>query len=1404
MFARDAVRRTCLVVLAAVVVLLAGAASDALAASFTVNTTVDGADANGCSDGPCTLREAIIRANALGGSSTITLPAGTYDLTIPPSGNDDATTGDLNVTAAITINGAGAATTIIDGGGSSGTVTDRIFRVESTGSLALSGATIQHGHPAGGNGTLSEGGGILALGPLTLTDARVSNNFVETPNDNIQGAGAGISQQASVPVSLTRVTVSNNTVNLASGVIGGGGGLMLAGGQAGPITITDSTISGNTAAGPGGGIYTNATTAGGAITITGTTISGNHAALPPGLTNANHAWGGGLATDGFQPVTLTDDTISGNTADQSGGGIFDNGSSTYTITNTSILDNTAVAGCTCGVDFVGGGGIVADGGNINPGWMLTGDTIANNTAGSTNNPSVPGGGIDEDGGDKFTVVNTTITGNTASGIGGGYESSGGGTHKLTNVTIDGNTSGSGGADLDSAGGHFTVANTLVAHGNPVNCAFTTSPTSLGHNLDTGTTCGFNATGDLTNRATPGLGPLADNGGATQTEALLNGSPAIDAGDNSLCPAADQRGAPRPQGPACDIGAYERLQSPFVTNANDSGAGSLRQAIAYSQPGDTVDFSPFLDGQTITLSSGALVISHDLTIAGPGAASLAVSGNHASRVFDIEAGRTGAVTISGLTIRDGSFTTDSGFATGGGGIVSNGGALTLDGVIVAGNAASISSSMNSELFSSGGGGIYINGFSLTLTNSTVSNNTLTLTGSSGGNGGGGIGNDGGATVISGSTITGNTVTQNGTSSSATGDGGGGIYDDGGGLTLTNSTVSRNSDSIDAGQGYDGGGGILENGARLTVTNSDIDGNTFTLSSESGGGSGGGGIYDEGGSASTITSSSIDGNTTTITGAPGRGGDGGGGLFNGGAPFTITGSTIADNTGTVSTAGGANGGGGVYDLDDTTYLNSTFSGNSLTVNSGGPGNGGGAIYTDGGTGSVSDVTIAGNSINAPGGAIFDQSGTYTLKNSILAGNGGSPAENCALGTQSGNTPKFTSAGFNLESASTCGLNAVGDLTNTDPILAPLQNNGGPTPTQALSAGSPAVDAGSCTDVAGNLLGTDQRGIARPQPAGGKCDIGAYELVPAATQNPPPPPPAPPAAQTGPPTGETSTGATVAGTVNPENQATTYFFQYGVDPRLRPPGGSSALYDQSTPPQPLLADSNTHTVSATITNLLPNALYHVRLVAVNAAGTTYGPDQTFTTSPGPPPPPPVLGQTVNAKPVSGQVFVLVGTTLVPLTEGQQLPSGAIVDARQGTLRLTAATPAGHKPETGIFGGAIFKLTQSHAGLTTLTLAEGAVPGAPSYALCRPHHTPDARAAALSSRTLQLLHASAHGKFRTGGRYSAATVRGTKWTIADRCDGTLTHDLTDSVTVTDFVRHRTIALHAGESYLARARTRR
>jgi len=830
----------------------------------------------------------------------------------------------------------------------------------------------------------------------------------------------------------------------------------------------------------------------------------------------------------------------------------------------------------------------------------------------------------------------------------------------------------------------------------------------------------------------------------------------------------------------------------VTSPNDSGAGSLRAAITASASGGTIDFDPAQTGPTITLSS-ALTIPKSLTITGPGAGALTISGNNASRVFDIEAPNTDAVEISGLKITGGSF---SGTTTprGGGGILfGSGSLLTLDSDTITGNQVTVSSAG-----SAGGGGVYADGGDMTINNTNITNNTVNIVSATGeSNGGGGIYSDGGDITLTGGDISNNSVQQSATISSGD-DGGGGIYLNGGDLDLTSVSMRSNSDNVDSStSGEDGGGAIYSDGGDVSLGGATVDGNSFGLAGSSAGDNGGGGVYLNGGDI-TIALSSVDANSLVVGDGSSDGGDGGGAIYSFGGDVGAGFSSLSQNTATVSANGPSNGGGAVFDdSSDNVYLTSTISDNAITLSGNGTqNNGGGALHSfDGGV--ISDVTMAGNSINAPGGGLYldSSSGTFELKNTIIADNtGGGSAGNCfGAGT-------FASAGFNLESGNTCHLTATGDLINTEPKLGPLQNNGGPTPTQALLAGSPAIDAGSCTDIVGNPLSIDQREVLRPQPAGGNCDIGAYELA-SATGTPPPPPSAPTAVP-GTPAVISSTGASFSGSVNPQGQATTVSFQYGIDARYRPGGGTAITYDQSTPSQTLPADSAVHAVSAAASNLVPNALYHVRLVATNATGTTFGPDQTFTTMADPAPPPPVLGQTVNVKPVTGQVFVLVGTKLVPLTEASQLRSGTVVDTRRGSLELTAATNVKHKRQSGVFGGAIFKIKQARgAALTTLSLVESAFKGAPSYAGCRAHASSDARAAAASRRTLQLLHASAHGKFSTRGRYSAATVLGTKWTIADRCDGTLVHDIKDSVVVSDLVRHKKVVLHAGQSYLAKPR---
>ena len=174
------------------------------AATFTVDSTTDTVDAGPgdgvCDDGSgsCTLRAAVMEANALAGADTITMPAGTYTLTIPGESEDAAATGDLDITDSLTINGAGAHVTTINGVG-----IDRVLHILS-GTLEISGTSIVNGSAPSG-----EGGGIRSNGTLILSNSTVSNN---TTN----GLGGGISNNGTL--TLTNSTVSSNTSGLGGGI----------------------------------------------------------------------------------------------------------------------------------------------------------------------------------------------------------------------------------------------------------------------------------------------------------------------------------------------------------------------------------------------------------------------------------------------------------------------------------------------------------------------------------------------------------------------------------------------------------------------------------------------------------------------------------------------------------------------------------------------------------------------------------------------------------------------------------------------------------------------------------------------------------------------------------------------------------------------------------------------------------------------------------------------------------------------------------------------------------------------------------------------------------------------------------------------------------------------------------
>lgn len=465
----------------------------------------------------------------------------------------------------------------------------------------------------------------------------------------------------------------------------------------------------------------------------------------------------------------------------SGGGIWNRGS--LTLLNCLVCNNSVYSGT-----GLNGLNALAYGGGIHSfsRFSLTNTTIANNVA------QYNGGGMMVGYSDQSNLTACTITGNqitsgsqndASCGINSHYST----TTKLRNCIVAGNRYGSQNRDLN---GTFA---------------------SLGYNL-IGATDGtdsfpapiWQAT-DLTGtRAAPlnaQLGPLKNNGGATDTVAPFSGSAAINTGDNNLPVAplnvtTDQRGLPRRIGTSVDIGAYEtdlpQAGPNYVVNSlDDPGDGipgqnqcTLREALtAMNVSGDAnvVSFKAGLTGTIVLLpSAGPLPISTPVTISGPGARTMAVSGGSAVRVFDVV---SAGVTFIGITIRDGAVTgvtsQTGGNAMGGG--IRNTGTLSLVSCTLMGNRAWGGAGSGNGATATGGtgyGGAIYNAGTLSVRNSTFTGNDAR---------GGDAFN--GLPEISGSGL------------------GGAIYNYGS-ATLTNCTLSRNT----AAAGFYGFGG-LGNGAGL---------------------------------------------------------------------------------------------------------------------------------------------------------------------------------------------------------------------------------------------------------------------------------------------------------------------------------------------------------------------------------------------------------------------------------------------------------------------------------------------------------------------------------------------------------------------------------------------------------------
>lgn len=538
--------------------------------TFTVNTTVDAPDATpgdgacATSEGACSLRAAIMEANDLPDPQAIALPAGHYTLVAADADDEDeARVGDLDVLDELTITGAGADVTTIDGNDAETLFTN--FSV-----LALIGVTITGGAPEG----------IFAwFASTALTDSDVVDNATGISQRNyLLTMTRGLLTDNATALYLTGTTVDIDGVTVEDPIdfnLGNQG------------TVRQTIIRSN--AGVSVGIFNQ-------LEFDGVSWIDNGSALSIGLTDmassvtvknsvierstnaAIFLRSGGISVEdsivrdngGCAIASASVDgggiSISESLLERNGCGVQVGtaiGRYTATIIGSEIVDNRGV-------------GISAPGSAGDPGTSvtITRSTIARNGGGGLQGYGVNGYGP------TVTVVDSTISGNQAE-RGGGILITGDGQTRpsftLVNSTVSGNSAPTGDGILNEAGdldlrnvtlagdglyvdtdGMTVMRNSILAGG----CHGTFA--SAGYNLIAPNT-GCTITGDTTgNQSAPTLlDPLADNGGPTETHALAPGSPARDGGDPAGCVdaddkplLADQRGVARPQGARCDIGSFE--------------------------------------------------------------------------------------------------------------------------------------------------------------------------------------------------------------------------------------------------------------------------------------------------------------------------------------------------------------------------------------------------------------------------------------------------------------------------------------------------------------------------------------------------------------------------------------------------------------------------------------------------------------------------------------------------------------------------------------------------------------------------------------------------------------------------------------------------------------------------------
>ncbi len=944
--------------------------------------------------------------------------------------------GVISLTGTIT----NALDTVLNGNGHQITIGNsyhRIFFVNTNVTFTVINLTIANGYSDNGAGIFNAGGRLVLRHCLFLSNT--ASGFAGTYNSG----NPGTNSSGGAVFNAGAAAISDCTF-LTNAAIGGAGGV-------GYYGNTTGGAGGAGGAGCGGAIYNS-----GGLTLSNCTFAGNTVAGGSGGAGATGGSGG----------------LAGGTGGAGGAGGSGSGGAFFNAGIASAVNTTVVGNSSAG----GAGGTGGNGGGY--GGMYGGNGGNGNTGGSGF------GGAICDASGHCSVTNSTLAGNFAiAGAGGAGGLGSYATYGSGSPGLPGSPGSASGGGISASLGSDLV-NVLLVSNTPANGSF--GITDGGHNLSSDNSCGFTSGTSLSN-TNPLLGPLMDNGGSTMTMALLPGSPAIDAGDNLAAPPADQRGVSRPAGLVCDIGAYECGPPEIIIPPQSQGMLF----------GSTADFSVTAAGypplklqwffnrtNMIPGAANSLLELTNVQVPQSGGYSVVVTNSFGSVTsspaqLDVfsqivrsssEAALRAALALTNKVI----FECDGTIALTNTISINNSAALDGTGhrVTISGNnavgvfyvAANVNFLLTNLTIANGsnssGAGIFNNGGIVSAANCNfISNRSqgsagADLSGTFGQSGGMGQSGYGGAVYNSGVFAANNCAFISNAAVGGAGGAGGQGYD---------------SPGAPGGAGADGVGGAICNFGTATVTGCLLASNSACGGAGGLGGWGGmmavaygnpggqGGVGGGGNAGALFNNGSVVLVNNTFAFNLGAGGQGGGG-GSGGMPFSPDYHWGYGGTG----GGGGAGYSAIYDLNGHCGLtNCTLALNRATNGIGGAGGGGwGGIAWPGTNG------IAG----AGGLTSFDAK----LLNTILSGNAPS---NCS-GT-------ITDVGHNISSDTSIAFTASGSLTNTDPMLGPLANNGGPTLTMALLPGSPAIDAGSAV----GAPAADQRGVARPQGPG--VDIGAFEF-------------------------------------------------------------------------------------------------------------------------------------------------------------------------------------------------------------------------------------------------------------------------------------------------------------------------